>query len=80
MGEKNDIIIERIKNIQTHAEDSDWQFHKIEAKKLTARKILIHTLSHLLIREFEYVCGYPMSSLQERLYVSEKMNGFDFRL
>ncbi len=73
---KNDIIIERIKNIQTHAEDSDWQFHKIEAKKLTARKILIHTLSHLLIREFEYVCGYPMSSLQERLYVSEKMNGF----
>jgi len=73
---KNDIIIERIKNIQTHAEDSDWQFHKIEAKKLTARKILIHTLSHLLIREFEYVCGYPMSSLQERLYVSENMNGF----
>lgn len=74
--EKNDIIIERIKNIQTHAQDSDWQFHKIEAKKLTARKILIHTLSHLLIREFEYFCGYPMSSLQERLYVSENMNGF----
>jgi hypothetical protein len=74
--EKNDIITERIKNIQNHAEDSDWQFHKIEAKKLTARKILIHTLSHLFIREFEYVCGYPMSSLQERLYVSENMNGF----
>ncbi|MDR0940765.1 MAG: DUF1998 domain-containing protein [Bacteroidales bacterium] len=74
--EKNDIITERIKNIQTHAEDSDWQSHKIEAKKITARKILIHTLSHLLIREFEYVCGYPMSSLQERLYVSESMNGF----
>ena len=74
--EKNDTIKKRIKDIQTHAEDSDWQFHKIEAKKLTARKILIHTLSHLLIREFEYVCGYPMSSLQERLYVSENMNGF----
>jgi hypothetical protein len=74
--EKNDKIIERIKNIQTHAENSDWQFHKIEAKKLTARKILIHTLSHLFIREFEYVCGYPMASLQERLYVSENMNGF----
>ena len=73
---KNDIITERVKNIQTHAEDSDWQFHKIEAENLSARKILIHTLSHLLIREFEYVCGYPMSSLQERLYVSENMNGF----
>jgi hypothetical protein len=74
--EQNDVVTERIKNIQIHAEDSDWQFHKIEAKKLTARKILIHTLSHLLIREFEYVCGYPMSSLQERLYVSKNMNGF----
>ena len=74
--EQNDTIKERIKVIQTHAEDSDWQFHKIEAKKLTARKILIHTLSHLFIREFEYVCGYPMSSLQERLYVSENMYGF----
>jgi hypothetical protein len=74
--EKNDVITARMKNIQTHSEDSDWQFHKIEAKKLTARKILIHTLSHLLIREFEYICGYPMSSLQERLYVSENMNGF----
>lgn len=74
--EQNDTIKERIKRIQDHAEDSDWQSHKIEAKKLTSRKILIHTLSHLLIREFEYVCGYPMSSLQERLYVSENMNGF----
>ncbi len=74
--ERNDIITERVRNIQIHAEDSDWQFHKIEAKKLTARKILIHTISHLLIREFEYVCGYPMSSMQERLYISENMNGF----
>jgi len=74
--EDNDIIKNRIKIIQDHAGDSDWQFHKIEAAKLSARKVLIHTLSHLLIREFEYVCGYPMSSLQERLYVSETMNGF----
>lgn len=73
---KNDTIKERVAKIQAYAEDSDWQFHKIEAQKLTARKILIHTLSHLFIREFEYVCGYPMSSLQERLYVSENMNGF----
>ena len=74
--ENNEIIKERMKKIQTNAEDSDWRLHKIEAKNLSARKILIHTLSHLLIREFEYFCGYPMSSLQERLNVSEKMNGF----
>lgn len=74
--EKNEDIKDRIKEIQSYAEDSDWQSHKIEARNLTARKILIHTLSHLLIREFEYVCGYPMSSLQERLYVCNNMNGF----
>ena len=74
--EQNDTIKERVEIIQEYAEGSDWQFHKIEAKKLTARKILIHTISHMLIREFEYVCGYPMSSLQERLYVSDNMNGF----
>lgn len=74
--ENNDAVKERIMKIQDYAEYSDWQFHRIEAQKLTARKILIHTLSHLLIREFEYVCGYPMSSLQERLYVSNQMNGF----
>jgi hypothetical protein len=74
--EQIDVVKEKITTIQAHAEDSDWQTHKIEAQKLSARKILIHTLSHLLIRELEYVCGYPMSSLQERLYVSENMEGF----
>lgn len=69
-------VDQRVELIRTHAQDSDWQSHKIEATKLSARKILIHTLAHLLIREFEYVCGYPMASLQERLYVSENMNGF----
>ena len=77
--ESNEAIKQRIEKIQSNAAESDWQMHKIEAKKLSewgARKILIHTLSHLFIREFEYVCGYPMSSLQERLYVSSEMNGF----
>ena len=74
--ESNEVIKQRIEKIKNNAAESDWQIHKIKAKTLTAREVLIHTLSHLLIREFEYVCGYPMSSLQERLYVSEEMNGF----
>lgn len=74
--ESRENIKQRIEKIQSNAAKSDWQMHKIKAKTLTAREVLIHTLSHLLIREFEYVCGYPMSSLQERLYVSKNMNGF----
>ena len=74
--ESNKTIKQRIEKIQSNAAESDWQMHKIKAKTLTAKEVLVHTLSHLLIREFEYVCGYPMSSLQERLYVSSEMNGF----
>ena len=36
---------------------------------ITARYVLIHTLSHLLMRELALECGYSTSSLRERLYV-----------
>ena len=69
-------IIKRTEKIKSNAQNADWKSHQIIAKSLTPRKVLIHTLSHLLIRELEYVCGYPASSLSERLYISETMNGF----
>ena len=37
---------------------------------LTSRFILLHTLSHLLITELIFSCGYSSASLRERLYVS----------
>jgi hypothetical protein len=33
--------------------------------------IALHTLSHLLIREMAFECGYPAASLRERLYYSD---------
>lgn len=74
--EQQQEVIERTEKIKSNAQNADWKSHQIIAKSLTSRKVLIHTLSHLLIREFEYVCGYPASSLSERLYVSETMHGF----
>ncbi|HTO35065.1 MAG TPA: DUF1998 domain-containing protein, partial [Flavobacterium sp.] len=74
--EKQQAVIERTEKIKSNAENADWKSHQIIAKTLTPRKVLIHTLSHLLMRELEYVCGYPSSSLSERLYVSETMQGF----
>jgi len=44
-------------------------------RTINAKLILIHTLSHLLIKELEFLCGYPVSSLQERLYVGPTMQG-----
>lgn len=45
------------------------------ARVATPRRVLLHTLSHLLIKELEFLCGYPATSLQERLYVGAGMQG-----
>lgn len=74
--ERQQEVIERTEKIKSNAENADWKSHQIIAKSLTSRKVLMHTLSHLIMRELEYVCGYPTSSLSERLYVSETMHGF----
>jgi hypothetical protein len=38
--------------------------------------ILVHTLSHLLVKELEFLCGYAATSLNERLFVdSDNMQG-----
>lgn len=34
------------------------------------KHFLIHTFSHMLMRELEFSCGYPTASLKERLYIS----------
>jgi hypothetical protein len=36
--------------------------------EVSARFLLLHTLSHLLIRQLECDCGYPAASLKERIY------------
>lgn len=35
---------------------------------------LVHTFSHLIMRELEFRCGYPTASLSERIYVSNNDN------
>jgi hypothetical protein len=35
---------------------------------VTPRFLLLHTLSHLLIRQLSYECGYASASLRERIY------------
>lgn len=41
-----------------------------------AKFILIHTISHILIKEFEFVVGYPATSLSERLFIDDnEMSG-----
>lgn len=37
---------------------------------VTPSRVLVHTLTHLLIKQFSMDCGYSESSLRERLYVA----------
>ncbi|WP_461640131.1 DrmB family protein [Labilibaculum euxinus] len=34
------------------------------------KQFLIHSFSHIIMRELEFSCGYPTASLKERLYIS----------
>jgi hypothetical protein len=35
------------------------------------KHFLIHSFSHMMMRELEFSCGYPTASLKERLYISK---------
>lgn len=42
---------------------------------ITPKFVLLHTLSHLLISQLSFECGYSIASLSERLYCSEETDG-----
>lgn len=44
-------------------------------RKVTSRYLLLHTLSHLLIKQLSFDCGYGIASLKERIYCSETVDG-----
>jgi hypothetical protein len=71
----NPKVQERINIIIDNHNNLDSSFNR--DLELTPKYVLIHTFSHLIIKELEYLCGYPATSIQERLYIdhSLKMNG-----
>ena len=44
-------------------------------RTITAKYLLLHTLSHLLIKELSFECGYSIASLKERIYCGEENDG-----
>jgi hypothetical protein len=68
-------IKERIEIIIGNQNHFESNFN--EDFELNPKYVLIHTFSHLIIKELEYLCGYPSTSIQERLYIDEEleMNG-----
>lgn len=73
--ENNPKIQERISILIGNKQQFESTFN--EDFDLNPKYVFIHTFSHLIIKELEYLCGYPSTSIQERLYIDEnpEMNG-----
>ncbi|MCD4746271.1 MAG: DUF1998 domain-containing protein [Bacteroidales bacterium] len=73
---KNDNFNKRIETLRNNAENSEYR-HSDEKEKMfsnlkyLATFIFIHTFSHVLIKELEFLTGYPATSISERLYINE---------
>jgi len=73
---KSESFKKRIEALKNNAETSTFRPSEEKEKMLTNLEYLttflfIHTFSHILIKELEFLTGYPATSLSERLYVNE---------
>lgn len=49
----------------------------VDIPKLSPKKLLVHSLSHVIMRQLTLECGYSSASLRERLYVDELEHGMN---
>jgi len=72
----NERFNKRIETLKNNAEKSSFRLSEEKEKMLSnteylATFLFIHTFSHILIKELEFLTGYPATSLSERLYINE---------
>lgn len=67
--EKRSDIVKRINPLTQRSSELEKVFH-IHQREISARFVLIHTFSHLLMNRLTFECGYSSAALRERIYVS----------
>ena len=73
---KNKEFKKRIETLRNNAENSEYRSSEEKRNMISnlsylAKFIFIHTFSHILIKELEFLTGYSSSSISERLYINE---------
>tara|TARA_B100000427_G_scaffold327875_1_gene339637 strand:- start:3734 stop:5497 length:1764 start_codon:yes stop_codon:yes gene_type:complete len=53
----------------------EFNFFKNNLEPAEKRKILLHSIAHCILKATARFAGYSITSIKERLYVSEKMSG-----
>lgn len=56
---------------RTYCDSRGWE----NAKDRDAQYVLLHTFSHMLIKEMSLLSGYSSTAIKERIYSSDTMNG-----
>lgn len=66
----NPYVVERAKHLQENYVNS--LIGKSHPREISPKFLMLHTLSHLLISQLSFECGYSVASLCERIYCSDK--------
>lgn len=66
---KTKTVLDRVKKIDTRFKNS--LYGRSSMKQITPGFILLHTISHLLLNQLSFECGYNVASLKERIYYSD---------
>ena len=69
-----DLFEQHYAEMKNHDETFQAIYQEMERGGI-AKFLVLHTFSHVLMKELEFSCGYPTASLSERLYFSKRMCG-----
>lgn len=74
MSSHEDLFKEHYKAMSEHDDTNESIYREMKLGGI-ARFLVLHTFSHILMKELEFSCGYPTASMSERLYFSDRMCG-----
>ncbi len=69
----NPLVVERTNKINDNYANSFFALN--HPRTITTKLLLLHTISHLLIKQLSFECGYSIASLSERLYCADESDG-----
>ncbi|MBP5501698.1 MAG: DUF1998 domain-containing protein, partial [Bacteroidales bacterium] len=72
--DNHDLFKHRYAEMKNHDETYQAIYQEMESGGID-KFLVLHTFSHILMKELEFSCGYPTASLSERLYFSKRMCG-----
>lgn len=70
---ENQVLAERVKILNDNYKKSF--IGENHPREISGKFLLLHTISHLLIKQLSFECGYGIASLKERIYCSEAADG-----